>query len=60
MSEMVCLWVGLRGWNCGVVWCDAMKGKRGKQTECEMLRVWAVNLVVGGKGWVGCFVYECV
>jgi len=37
--------------------CGAMKGKEGEQTGCGMLRVWGVDLIGGGKGWVGWFVY---
>jgi len=32
---------------CGVVRCDAMKGKRDEQTGCGMLRMWGVHSVVG-------------
>jgi len=59
MDGVVCLWMGLRGW-CGVVWCNEREGKKGEQTGCGMLRMWGVDLVVGGKGWLGCFVYGWV
>jgi len=40
------------GW-CGVVRCGVVKGKRGEQTGCGMLRVWGewIWLGKGRDGW---------